>query len=98
MEKTLRRPGSLMRRLRMEAALCSRWETNRTRHGAALLPRPHPLCRRQEEISTLQCWEGVKGDRSEDADNVTPQTAFAWLHWRNDEPPRYAGYRADIGE
>src|SRR5258708_17529322 len=98
MERAFRRPGSLMRRLRTEAALCSRWETNQTRPGGALLLRPRPPCRKQEAISKFPCREGVEGDRSEDADEVTPQPAFAWLHWRTDEPSGYAGYRADIRE
>src|SRR5258706_9078619 len=60
MERALRRLGSLMRRLRTEAALCSRWETNQTRPGVALLRRPHPPCRRQEAISTFPCREELK--------------------------------------
>src|SRR5258708_25219304 len=60
MERSLRRLGSPMRRLRTEAALCSRWETNQTRYGAALLRWRRPPCRRQEEIQAFQRWKELR--------------------------------------
>src|SRR5260370_25417063 len=60
MERAFRRPGSLMRRLRTEAALCSRWETNQTRPGVALLLRPRPPCRKQEANRSFRVGKELK--------------------------------------